>query len=206
MSACPRLGPCAHTLVRLTPRWPSRRAVDKAAAYRRRSNLGRVASCARGYCAGQRHTQGFELIPSGGTRLGTPVDLLGRYSKRTSWTKRVHGLGNLPEGNRSPLKSHRRAVVARLSPAQVTALVEAYRSGASVYGLAARFGIHRATVSAHLHRHGVTMRRRGLDEQGVDHVVRLYEQGWSVARIGARLGIDGGTAWVCAPSARSAHP
>ena len=27
------------------------------------------------------------------------------------------------------------------------------------------------------------------------NAVRLYEQGWSVARIGAWLGVDGGTAW-----------
>jgi hypothetical protein len=75
-------------------------------------------------------------------------------------------------------------------------LVDGYLAGATVYELAARFGIHRVTVSAHLHRQGVTVRRQGLDAEGVAHAVRLYEDGWSVARIGDRLGVDATTAWT----------
>jgi len=78
----------------------------------------------------------------------------------------------------------------------VTALVNGYQAGETVYELAARFGIHRATVSAHLHRQGITVRRQGLDAEGIAHAVRLYEDGWSVARIGDRLGVDGTTAWT----------
>ena len=59
-----------------------------------------------------------------------------------------------------------------------------------VYELAARFGIHRVTVSAHLHRRGVTLRHQGLDDEGVNEAIRLYEGGWSLARIGDRLGVD----------------
>jgi lambda repressor-like predicted transcriptional regulator len=76
--------------------------------------------------------------------------------------------------------------------------VEGFVAGGTVYELADCFGIHRTTVSAHLHREGVAMRRRGLDEPRVDHAARLDEQGWSVARIGARLDVDRGvdsTAW-----------
>jgi hypothetical protein len=73
--------------------------------------------------------------------------------------------------------------------------VDGYRAGETVYELVARFGIHRATVSAHLHRQGITLRRQGLNAEGVAHAVRLYEDGWSVARIGHRLGVDGTTAW-----------
>lgn len=78
----------------------------------------------------------------------------------------------------------------------MTALVNGYQAGETVYELAARFGIHRATVSAHLHRQGITVRRQGLDAEGIAHAVRLYEDGWSVARIGDRLGVDGTTAWT----------
>jgi DNA-binding transcriptional ArsR family regulator len=81
----------------------------------------------------------------------------------------------------------RRRTATRLSVSQVTALVDSYRAGETVYELAARFGIHRATVSAHLHRQGITLRRQGLNAQGVAHAVRLYEDGWSVTRIGHRL-------------------
>jgi len=83
----------------------------------------------------------------------------------------------------------------RLSAGQVADLVEGYRAGRTVYELADHFGLHRVTVSAHLHRQGVTLRRQGLDDDDIDHAVHLYEQGWSVARIGDRLDVDGGTVW-----------
>lgn len=44
----------------------------------------------------------------------------------------------------------------------------------------------RRTVTTILHRHGVPMRRRGLDDQ-IDDAIRLYNQGWSLARIGERM-------------------
>jgi DNA-directed RNA polymerase specialized sigma24 family protein len=78
----------------------------------------------------------------------------------------------------------------------VTALITGYREGRTVYDLAERFGIHRTTVSQHLHRQGVKMRRLGLDEQQVDLAVRLYEQGWSVAGIGNHCGVNGSTVWL----------
>ncbi len=90
----------------------------------------------------------------------------------------------------------RRRTATRLSERQIAALVDGYLAGATVYELAVRFGIHRVTVSAHLHRQGVTMRRQGLDGDGVAHAVRLYEDGWSVTRIGDRLGVDATTAWT----------
>jgi len=84
----------------------------------------------------------------------------------------------------------------RLSERQVAALVDAYRAGATVYELAVRFGIHRVTVSAHLHRQGVTVRRQGLDGEGVAHAIRLYEDGWSLTRIGGRLDVNPTTVWT----------
>ena len=48
----------------------------------------------------------------------------------------------------------------------------------------------------HLHRQGITVRRQGLDPEGIAHAVRLYQEGWSVARVGERLGVDGGTVWT----------
>jgi lambda repressor-like predicted transcriptional regulator len=48
-------------------------------------------------------------------------------------------------------------------------------------------------VSLHLHRNGVTMRRRGLEASQVDHAVRLYQNGQSLARIGDRYNVDPST-------------
>jgi len=75
----------------------------------------------------------------------------------------------------------------------VRQLIERYQSGATVYELGDQFGIERRTVSAILHRHGVPMRRRGLSEEQIDDAVRLYNQGWSLARIAARMDVAAGT-------------
>jgi hypothetical protein len=59
-----------------------------------------------------------------------------------------------------------------------------------VYELGDRFGIERRTVSNILHRHQVPMRRRGLSPEQVDDAIHLYNLGWSLARVGQRLGVD----------------
>jgi hypothetical protein len=116
------------------------------------------------------------------------------YSNRILWIKGLQGLP-IATGD-AVTDTVRRRTATRLSDRQIAALVDAYLAGATVYELAARFGIHRVTVSAHLHRQGVTVRRQGLDDEGVAHAVRLYEDGWSLARIGDRLGVDATTAWT----------
>ncbi|WP_425301637.1 helix-turn-helix domain-containing protein [Nocardia farcinica] len=50
----------------------------------------------------------------------------------------------------------------QLDADEVAELITGYQAGATVYELAARFGIERRTVSNILHRHEVPMRRRGL--------------------------------------------
>lgn len=50
---------------------------------------------------------------------------------------------------------------------------------------------HRQTnVRVILRRHGVEMRRRGLSPDQVHDAIRLYEAGWSLARIGEHLNVD----------------
>jgi DNA-binding CsgD family transcriptional regulator len=86
-----------------------------------------------------------------------------------------------------------RQVQKRLDAASVDALVDGYLSGQTVYELAAEFGIERRTVSAHLHRRGVPMRRRGLSLTQKDEAFALRDRGWSLARIGARFDVSAGT-------------
>ncbi|MGF1661018.1 MAG: helix-turn-helix domain containing protein [Kineosporiaceae bacterium] len=81
----------------------------------------------------------------------------------------------------------------RLSPGVETRVVEDYRGGAGVVDLARRYGVHRTTIAAVRGRHGVPRRRRGMDSAQVDSAVRLYTDGWSLARIGDRFGVDGQT-------------
>jgi hypothetical protein len=100
-----------------------------------------------------------------------------------------------PEAETNTVRSRRRTTN-RLSDRQVAALVDGYLAGATAYELADRFGIHRVTVSAHLHRQGVVLRRQGLDTESTAQALRLYQDEWSVARIGERLGVEGGTVWT----------
>jgi hypothetical protein len=73
---------------------------------------------------------------------------------------------------------------------QVQALIQGYTTGVTTYELGDRFRIDRRTVSAILHRHDVNMRRRGLSPSQIDDAIRLYNSGWSLARIGEHLSVD----------------
>lgn len=93
------------------------------------------------------------------------------------------------------LKPKRRAsrTAKQLGEQQVAELIAGYLAGATVYELSRQFKISRQTVSRHLHRHNVPMRMRGLSPEQIDEAVRLYEAGWSLARIGGRMNVDAGT-------------
>jgi DNA-binding transcriptional ArsR family regulator len=123
------------------------------------------------------------------------AELLGRYSNWTSWANRTRSIERTG-ANRPETSPRTRGTARRLSDDEVTELVARYHAGATIYDLAERFKIHRTTVSQHLHRRGVTMRGLSLDESQVDHATWLYERGWSVARIGSYLGVNGGTVWL----------
>lgn len=59
---------------------------------------------------------------------------------------------------RTPRPERKRCL--RLTETQLARLVERYLSGGTVYKLATEFGIDRRTVSDHLKRQGVSLRRR----------------------------------------------
>ncbi|WP_459986867.1 hypothetical protein, partial [Nocardioides sp. AN3] len=78
----------------------------------------------------------------------------------------------------------------RLNETQLNRLVAGYEGGATVFELAAEFGIGRNTVALQLKGAGVTMRRSGHTptDAEVDETVRLYKSGLSLAKMGQRLG------------------
>lgn len=80
----------------------------------------------------------------------------------------------------------------RLTPEQVDELVQAYRAGGTIKGLAVQFRIHHTTVMAHLDRRGVVRRRRGqvLSQEQADDAVALYQAGWSLHAVAAKIGSD----------------
>ena len=81
----------------------------------------------------------------------------------------------------------------QLNEAEVRELTEGYQRGLGVNDLAARFGVNRKTVSAHLERQGVPRRYRLLSGDVLDDAVGLYEAGLSLVDVGARLSVSPNT-------------
>lgn len=66
--------------------------------------------------------------------------------------------------------------------------MQAYQAGESMAALAAHFQVTRATISGILRRAGIPLHeRRTISEPEINQSVNLYEAGWSLERIGARL-------------------
>ena len=77
-----------------------------------------------------------------------------------------------------------------LTASEADRLGEDYLDGATINELADRYGVHRATVSAHLTRHRVGRRRSGLGVDGAAEVVRLHLRGVSMRVIAQSMGVD----------------
>ncbi len=64
-----------------------------------------------------------------------------------------------------------------------------YLAGATVFELAAQFGIHRSTVGQHLRSRGIDTTPPGLRPDDVPIAAELYREGWSLLqRISKRFG------------------
>jgi DNA invertase Pin-like site-specific DNA recombinase len=122
--------------------------------------------------------------------LTNEVDPGGRYYNTTAQVSKLEALiERLPaQQARSPHapKRPKPRRARQLSDQQVGELIEGYKTGETVYGLAERFKINRQTVSNALHRAGVQIRGRLTSEQ-IDQAVQLYASGWSLARIADKL-------------------
>ena len=63
----------------------------------------------------------------------------------------------------------------------------------AIQEIAKVFKIHRATVSQHLDRAGVSKRQLSMSEAQIDEAVQDYVAGKSLEKIGNRLGFDSTT-------------
>ena len=122
------------------------------------------------------------------------MELIGRYSKRGETTLDLQKLADRSYleqvlGPPPALKQVHR----RLRPAETEKLVAGYLDGLTVYQLAARFGIHRATVSLPLERQGVPRRKRPLSPDQVKRARALYTAGQSLVAVGGQLGCHAST-------------
>ncbi len=95
-----------------------------------------------------------------------------------------------PKDDRGPVVRTVETAHTFLTASEVDALVGDYLAGMSVKALAERYGIHRATVFAHLRRRNVPSRRPGLGIDEKAEAVRLARAGVSMRAIGRRMGVD----------------
>jgi hypothetical protein len=118
------------------------------------------------------------------------------YSKSDLRQKRLKEVYSVALSDRRPPdRPPKRQVQKRCCKSETAELVAAYRAGAKQSELAERFDIRRGTVRDILVREGVTIRPRSLSTELLAEAVLLYESGWSVAKIGDKLGRDGTTVW-----------
>jgi hypothetical protein len=66
----------------------------------------------------------------------------------------------------------------------------AYTERKSIKELAGTHGIHRLTATSLLSRRNVQLRQVGLCHDQVAEACRRYPEGWSVARLAERYGVD----------------
>lgn len=122
------------------------------------------------------------------------MDLGGRYYNLKQQVNKLEALiKKLPDPSEPvcrPACGLKPRTARQLNKDQARKLIKGYQAGATVYELAAQFGIDRRTASQILKRHGVMLRRRSLAPVQIDEAVRLYESGWSLARIARKFDVD----------------
>ena len=121
------------------------------------------------------------------------VEIPGGHSRWTYWTERLPDLRKHEVPHAQPAPTVQPTTARRLTADEVAELASQYEAGVAVDELAARFKIHRATVSRHLDRLGVARHQRGLDDNQARAAGSLYRDGWSLARLGVRFGVEAHT-------------
>src|SRR5690606_19189074 len=121
--------------------------------------------------------------------------LVGLFSSHANELRTAHRhlstepVRELPQAN----GGRKRTTQQRLSDEKVSQIVTAYETEKTVYELAAEYGCHRVTISAVLKRQGVALRRTSPTAEQIDEMVRLYESGLSLARIGEQFAMNAST-------------
>ena len=75
----------------------------------------------------------------------------------------------------------------RLSEHQIDELVVAYESGDTARELGQQLGLSRQTISRYLQARDVMIRHHPMDPDQAAEAIRLYQLGWSLARVGEEL-------------------
>ena len=90
-------------------------------------------------------------------------------------------------------KAPRPQPIPRLTEAMLDGAQSRYEAGTVLRLIADDLGVSRQRLAARLRERGVAIRGEGPTPEQVLEMVRRYDQGESLARVGARLGFNGGT-------------
>jgi hypothetical protein len=93
------------------------------------------------------------------------------------------------EKHEPAVKRHK--ITQRLAPETVAQIVASYQIGITTPALAKQYDISSTAVKRLLHTNGVQVRRyHRLSENEAHAAAKLYEAGWSLAKIGRELNAD----------------
>jgi hypothetical protein len=141
-------------------------------------------------------TIGRTVSPRAGQRHAlTGSEAIGRNSNLGHLCKNWADLRkSIDESSPRPLLSQPNGPKPRakrlLTADAVTDIVRRYEGGETTQQVGKRYGISKTRVASILTRHGVPIRRQGLNEEQVNGAAGLYVAGKSLAWIGAVYGVS----------------
>lgn len=106
---------------------------------------------------------------------------------------------NLPDrtADKSPVEASTRQgsrQLRKLTPHEVESLITEYQDGATARDLAAKYGIHRITVTRHIQRSGHRTRSvRSFEADQLQQLIADYRAGNSTNALGRKYGVAGST-------------
>jgi DNA-binding CsgD family transcriptional regulator len=118
----------------------------------------------------------------------TKMDILSKLPSIANFLARTNRGHASPQVSAAPPRDYR--MTRRLTPDELSQVLELYRLGTSTYQLARQFGTDRPTITTHLRQGGVELRpRQKLTPELIEQAKRLYADGQSLAAIGKQLGL-----------------
>jgi DNA-directed RNA polymerase specialized sigma24 family protein len=91
---------------------------------------------------------------------------------------------------RGPVAKNRVQSQTRLSPSRRAELLADYEEGVPIRVIAAKFGVHRATVSELVRRAGIPARQPGLLTKDHGQAAALYEAGLTLGQVAERFSVS----------------
>lgn len=121
--------------------------------------------------------------------------LVGLFSSHANELRKAHRhLSNESTyDQRRATRGSKRKSQPRLSNEKACEIVAAYEAGMTVYELATAHNCHRVTISAVLKRQGVPLRCTSPTSEQIDEMVRLYQSGLSLTKVGERFAMNAST-------------